>query len=242
MGMNWRWTFAALLALALVPGLAAAPAAAQQQEAPGRPGILAATGLLQTETLELPATEDAPGLALEISTSQRVEAGVITQTDDPSVIAVIQFTTGEGSVVESLVLTTASVTTGDPEDRRFALANLLVLRSYPALAQRSEGAQLIGFGPLPGGAPGAPGDPLAPVRPDAVHSIGTFTGPAGEPLFFRHVGMVVPGRERAVIALATINTDLMPVRNEADLADTYSGRALDSLRFLPAADPDAPAD
>ena len=231
MGMRVGWGIGALVAAGLAIG--AASAQTEEEERPGRPGILAATGLLQTETLELPETGEAPGLTMEIPTSPQVQASATRDNDDPSFIAAIQFRTETGRIVESIVLTHAALTTGDAEERRFALANILVLRSFPALARQSEDAQLLLFGPVPGFSAIAPEDPQAPARPDAVQSLGTFTGAGGEALFFRHVGMVVPGREKAVIALITSDTCLMPVGGLADLADSYSGRTLDSLRFLP---------
>jgi hypothetical protein len=205
------------------------------QEAPlGRPGLLAATGLLQTERLDLPARNGLPALSVDVPVSSQVTPQVVTETDDPSVRAVIQFRTEpEGRVIESLVLTEARIEAGPVETRRFALANLLVLRTFPAIAQRSDDARLIAFGPVDRERAGDVGARTDLDPPDAVESIGTISGDTGETLLVRHVGLLFPDREEAVIALVTIDTTRLPIRGNADIHDSYSGRTLDSLRFLP---------
>jgi hypothetical protein len=209
-------------ARALVAGLmiAAAPLSAQE-EGPSRPGFLAAMGLL--ETREVRIEEGAfPPFAIELPISKQVAVQrAELPPDAEDVLATWDFVTPEGRVVESLSITVARVDPAPPQARRFAMANLLVLRSFGELAARHPKARLAGFGPVDhdGGL-------------DAVHAVGTFGGESGRRFFFRHVGLLTDETDAALVVICTLRPDLMPVRSQAQMRDTYTGRAIDSIRVL----------
>ncbi len=217
----------ALLVSALVACLALAPVAlapaarAQQDDGLARPKLLAAMGLLETEEA-LVRHPVAPDVSLDIPSSDEVRA---TRVDVPpeqeDVAASWEFTAEGRGVVETLTLTIARIDPAEPLLRQFAMANLLVLRSYAEIARRFPGARLIAFGPVP--------------RDDAltaVQTVGNFEMEDGRNLVFRHVGLMEEGREQALVAIVNIDPDHLPMRNDAELVDTYAGRALDSLRLV----------
>jgi hypothetical protein len=209
--------------LALIAVLALAPPAPAQQsgEGPSRPAFLAAMGLLQTreETVRHPR---APDIVLALPSSDQVQVRRGTPPEGAEdVVATWEFV-GDGGVLETLTLTLATVEPAPPEARRFAMANLLVLRSYAELSRRVPSARLIGFGPV--GREGAL---------DAVQAVGAFETEAGRNLVFRHVGLMAEGREEALVAIVTIDASRMPVRTDGELRDTYAGHAVASIRLAP---------
>jgi hypothetical protein len=188
-------------------------------------------GLLDTAEATV-AHPDAPDLTLRIPSSEQVEARRDEGAPEEDFLAAWDFVSADGLLVETLALTRATVELGDAETRRFAMANLLVLRSYAQLAARYPGARLVAFGPV------EREDGL-----DAVHAVGNFETEGGTRLIFRHVGLMREGQEEAIVAIISINPALMPVRTDAQLFDTYAGRTLASLRFGPAETGDSgPAD
>lgn len=205
------------LALAL-----AAPAAAQEEDGPSRPALLAAVGLLQTET-ETVAPEDGPAFTLDLPSSDQVSvARKETAEAGPDLLAAWDFVTEDGRLVESLVITTGSVEPAPREARLFAMANLLVLRSFPQLATQFDSARLLAFGPV------AREDAL-----EAVQMVGQFDLEPGRRIVFRHVGLMQGEREDVLIAIINVDAGVLNVRNDAELLDTYASRALASLRLLP---------
>ena len=212
----------ALLATALAACLALAPAArAQDDDGLARPKLLAAMGLLETEEAVV-RHPVAPDFSLEIPSSGEVRVERIdVPPEQEDVVASWEFRTGGQGAVETLTLTIARIDPAEPVLRQFAMANLLVLRSYAEIARRFPGARLIAFGPVP--------------RDDAltaVQTVGNFETEDGRNLVFRHVGLMEEGREEALVAIVNIDPERMPIRNDAELVDTYAGRALDSLRLV----------
>ena len=219
------------LALGLV--LAAVQAVAQEGERLSLPGFLAAMGLLETEEVRLPLGGDAGDLVFDLPSSDQVRARRNNEAPGENVVAVYEFRGEDGRLVESLVLTRAEVDRGPREDRRFAMANLLVLRSFGALMEQQPGARLLGFAPVPedGGAP----DAL-----DAVQAVGTRPGEDdAQGIVVRHVGLMSEDSDVVVVALVGIDTSRLPVRSNAELGQTYSGRVIASMRMEL---PDPPAD
>jgi hypothetical protein len=209
-------------ALALAVGVALAPGAqAQQDSSVARPNLLAAMGLLQSEAATVRHAR-APDFAISVPSSDEVTAERldVPQNED-DVIAAWEFRTGEGAVVETLTLTVARIDLAEPVVRQFAMANLLVLRSYAEIARQFPGARLIAFGPV------AREDGLS-----AVQTVGNFETGEGRALVFRHVGLMAEGREQALVAIVNIDPERMPVRSDAELVDTFAGRALGSLRLV----------
>ncbi|RDC73802.1 hypothetical protein DLJ49_06740 [Rhodovulum sp. 12E13] len=209
-------------ALALAVAVALAPAAQAQQDASvARPNLLAAMGLLDSEeaTVRHPR---APDFAISVPSSDEVTAERldVPQNED-DVVAAWEFRTGEGAVVETLTLTVARIDPAEPVVRQFAMANLLVLRSYAEIARQFPGARLIAFGPV------AREDGLS-----AVQTVGNFETGEGRALVFRHVGLMAEGREQALVAIVNIDPERMPVRSDSELVDTFAGRALGSLRLV----------
>ena len=209
-------------ALALAVGVALAPGAqAQQDSSVARPNLLAAMGLLESEAATVRHAR-APDFAISVPSSDEVTAERldVPQNED-DVIAAWEFRTGEGAVVETLTLTVARIDLAEPVVRQFAMANLLVLRSYAEIARQFPGARLIAFGPV------AREDGLS-----AVQTVGNFETGDGRALVFRHVGLMAEGREQALVAIVNIDPERMPVRSDAELIDTFAGRALGSLRLV----------
>lgn len=211
-------TLRLFIALLVLPSLAMA-----QDERPGRPNLLAAVGLLE----QAPFSVDEKSLGKPVSTpfslilpsSQSV--GVRTQTDVEGAILAVEFGTVAGAFVESAVFTAAQVSAGPDEQRLFAMANLLVLKSFPSLAENFPDARIAGFGPVD----------LGDVP--AVQLVGTYTGPNETPVVFRHVGFLPGDSDDVVVALVNIAATAMPVPNNEALDDTYTGWLLDSVRFGP---------
>ena len=219
-------TMRPLAALCLALALAlAAPAAAQDQDGPSRPALLAAVGLLQTETVTV-TPEEGPAFTLELPSSEQVRP-VRREMEEagPDLLAAWDFVTGDDRLVESLIVTTGTVESAPRETRLFTMANLLVLRSFPQLASQYQSARLLAFGPV------ARDDAL-----DAVQMIGQFDPEPGRRIVFRHVGLMEAGREDVLIAIVNVNAGVLNVRNDAELLDTYASRALASLRLLPEQD------
>ena len=214
-------TLVATLATAL--SLAMAPVVhAQQDDDLARPKLLAAMGLLEAAeaTVRHPAAPDFT-IALPGSDDVRVERLDVPegQTD---VLASWEFRAEGVGVIETLTLTMARVDPAERVLRQFAMANLLVLRSYAEIARQFPGARLLAFGPV--------------MRDDdlsAVQAIGNFATEDGRRLVFRHVGLMDEGRAEALVAIINIDPERMPVRNDAEVLDTYAGRALQSLRLVP---------
>lgn len=209
-------------ALALAVGVALAPAAQAQQDASvARPNLLAAMGLLESEEATVRHAR-APDFAISVPSSDEVTAERLdVPQNEEDVIAAWEFRTGEGAVVETLTLTVARIDLAEPVVRQFAMANLLVLRSYAEIARQFPGARLIAFGPV------AREDGLS-----AVQTVGNFETGEGRALVFRHVGLMADGREQALVAIVNIDPERMPVRSDAELIDTFAGRALGSLRLV----------
>ncbi|MEE4118802.1 MAG: hypothetical protein V2I65_07290 [Paracoccaceae bacterium] len=210
------------LTLAFAAAVALAPVVqAQQDDGIARPNLLAAMGLLDSEEA-IVRHPQAPDFAISVHSSDEVTAERldVPQTEE-DVIASWEFRTGEGAVVETLTLTVARIDLAEPILRQFAMANLLVLRSYAEIARRFPGARLIAFGPV------AREDGLS-----AVQTVGNFETGEGRALVFRHVGLMAEGREQALVAIVNIDPERMPVRSDAELVDTFAGRALDSLRLV----------
>lgn len=209
-------------ALALAVAVALAPVAqAQQDDGVARPNLLAAMGLLDSEEATVRHSE-YPDFAISVPSSDEVTAERLdVPQNEEDVIASWEFRTGEGAVVETLTLTVARIDLAEPVLRQFAMANLLVLRSYAEIARRFPGARLIAFGPV--------------EREDglsAVQTVGNFETGDGRALVFRHVGLMAEGREQALVAIVNIDPERMPVRSDDDLVDTFAGRALESLRLV----------
>ena len=212
---------AAVLCAALAFALASAGHA--QDDALSRPGFLEAMGLLETreETIRHP---EAPDFSISLPESEDVEVRrAEAPPDAPDFVAAWEFLGDEGPV-ETLTLTLARVDTAEPEARRFAMANLLVLRSYPEIARRVPNARLTGFGPL------ARDDDLT-----AVQAFGAFETEGGRSLIFRHVGLMEEGRRETLVAIVNTDAARLPVRTEQDLYDTYAGHAIASIRLVPEA-------
>lgn len=209
-----RW-----LATGLLCGSLAAPSAAQ--DLPSRPGMLAAVGLITYETVTL-EHEGYPVMEISLPSSDEVTARIQDVPEDADdVIAAFEFVTETGVMAESLVLTPARIAPADPETRRFAMANLLVLRSFPPLGRTFDDAQLLAFGPL---------DP--PEGFLGTQMLGTFTSPDGAPIFFRHVGLMLEDTDASMVAIVNTNAGLLPVRTENDMTDTFSDLALRSLTIV----------
>ncbi len=209
-------------ALALAVAVALAPVAqAQQDDGVARPNLLAAMGLLDSEEATVRHPQ-YPDFAISVPSSDEVTAERLdVPQNEEDVIASWEFRTGEGAVVETLTLTVARIDLAEPVLRQFAMANLLVLRSYAEIARRFPGARLIAFGPV--------------EREDglsAVQTVGNFETGDGRALVFRHVGLMAEGREQALVAIVNIDPERMPVRSDDDLVDTFAGRALESLRLV----------
>ena len=211
------------LALGLV--LAAGQAVAQEGDGLSLPGFLAAMGLLETEEVRLPLGGNAGHLVFDLPSSEQVRARRNEEAPGENVVAVYEFLDEDGRLVESLVLTRAEVDRGPREDRRFAMANLLVLRSFGALIEQQPGARLLGFGPVSA-------DGGAPDALDAVQAVGTRPGdddPQG--IIVRHVGLMADDSDVALVALVGIDSSRLPVRSDADLGQTYTGQAISSMRM-----------
>ncbi|MEM1429450.1 MAG: hypothetical protein AAGG09_08325 [Pseudomonadota bacterium] len=225
----------ALIRFALAALLLATPAFAQTPERPNRPSFLQGMGLLELQEIEI-RRDGAPYIALSLPQGGGVQAYPRDTSDaSDNVIAAWDFATDEGQFIESLTLTTAEVDLADPEVRRFALANMLMLRSLPQLTAQFPSARVLGFGPLPhnGGL-------------DMVQMVGTFAVPdTNRGILFRHIGVLQPDTTRVLVAIVNIDTGVFPVRNEDDVVDTFAGRSLATLRFTDADaqdDPEAGAD
>lgn len=215
-----RWIGLAALALSLAAGGAAAQ---QETDSVSRPTFLAAMGLLDSERVTVDeALVGKPveaAFSVSLPTSQQID--VVAKTDMPGALFGVDFGTKAGIFAESIAFTPARIDFGPPEQRAFAMANLLVLRAFASLKDSWPDAQMLGFAPIEiGGMP-------------AVHLYGTFTGPSETQLVFRHVGFLPEDREETIVALATISPAIIPVTNNASLDDTFSGWTLDSLAFLP---------
>lgn len=214
----------AVLCLALALG---GPAAAQMAEdVVPRPSFLQLMGLMQTAPLEV--SSEALGrpvptpFAVTVPSAQDVVAEIQTGPSGP--LATVEFRDSAGRLVESVVFTEATVEAGTPEARAFAMANLLVLRSFAQLAEQRPEAQMLAFSPVEiGDVP-------------AVQLVGTFLSDDGATIFFRHVGFLPEGRENVLVVLCNIAPHLISVRSPRELEDTYSGWMLKALEFLPEAD------
>ena len=221
------------LALALALVAAESPAVAQEGDRLSLPGFLAAMGLLETEEVRLPLGDDGGALVFELPSSEQVRAVRNEEAPGENVVAVYEFRGEDGRLVESLVLTRAEIDRGPREQRRFAMANLLVLRSFGALMEQQPGARLLGFGPVPE-------DGSAPEALDAVQAVGTRPGEDGaQAIVVRHVGLMAEDSAVAVVALVGIDTSRLPVQSNAQLGQTYTGQAIASMRMEL---PDPPAD
>lgn len=195
----------------------AATAAAQESDV-ARPGFLAAMGLLdrETVTIEHPI---APDFTIDLP---RAEGMDVTRMDAPSgardFIAAWEFV--QDGLVETLTLTAAEIEPAPKETRQFAMANLLVLRSYGELAKSVEDSQLLTFGPV--------------QREDdltAVQAVGAFATEGGRRIVFRHIGLMAEGRPEAIVAILNIDPTRLTVRSETQLHDTYGGLAVASIRL-----------
>ena len=215
-----RIALAALFALA-----AAAAAPAQTADTPNRPSLLQGAGLLEFQQLDI-SREGAPFASLALPQGGGVRAVPRDMSGaGEGVIAGWDFVTEGGTFVESLTLTTARIDLADTETRRFALANLLVLRSFPQVVAQFPTARLLGFGPLvhEGGL-------------DAVQMVGSFELPEEERgILFRHVGLMQPGSTEIVVAIVNVDTGIFPVRGQSDVVDTFAGAALRTLKLAPPA-------
>jgi hypothetical protein len=145
-----------------------------------------------------------------------------TEGAGPDLLAAWDFLTEGDRLVESLIVTTGTVEPAPRETRLFTMANLLVLRSFPQIAEQFGSARLLAFGPV------SREDGL-----DAVQMIGQFDPEPGRRIVFRHVGLMEDGREDVLIAIVNVDAGVLTVRNDAELLDTYASRALASLRLLP---------
>ena len=213
----------ALAALLLATAALALPALAQEQDQdrPSRPSFLQGMGLLEFQQIDI-ARNGAPYISLALPLGGGVQAYPRdTGATGDNVIAAWDFATEDGLFVESLTLATADIELGDPELRRFALANMLMLRSLPQLTAQFPGARVLGFGPVAheGGL-------------DMVQMVGTFAVPDSDRgILFRHIGVLRPDETRVLVAIINIDTGAFPMRSDADVADTFAGRALATLRF-----------
>jgi hypothetical protein len=221
----------ALAALLLALPALALPALAQDQDRPSRPSFLQGMGLLEFQQIDI-ARNGAPYISLALPLGGGVQAYPRdTDANADNVIAAWDFATEDGRFVESLTLATAEIELADPELRRFALANMLMLRSLPQLTAQFPGARVLGFGPVAyeGGL-------------DMVQMVGTFAVPDSDRgILFRHIGVLRPDETRVLVAIINIDTGAFPMRSDADVADTFAGRALATLRFAEAeAETDAP--
>ncbi|MDT0681430.1 hypothetical protein RM543_01940 [Roseicyclus sp. F158] len=206
---------------ALAVAATALPAVAQQTERPPRPEFLSAMGLLETDRTEIrdavsDLDVDQP-FALEVPRAE----GVVVQDDPgPARLFAVNFLTEDGVFIESLSITGAEIEAEDEDGRQFALANLLVLRSFPALRDVFPDAEILAFGP-------AEFEGF-----DAVQMVGRFTEPQAGEILFRHVGLMKPDGTDALVAISNIRPAMMPVANDEQFADTYSGWTLGTLEFL----------
>jgi len=210
------------LILGFAASVAFGSAAVAQDEALPRPKLLVATGLATTETFEQTMIGDKESpvpFAVSIASSETVSARFKPEVE--GALAAVEFAGPGNTFVESVVFTAATAEAEDPQDRAFALANLLVLRTFPSLIETFPDARILTFGRA---------DVGNGLR--AVQVIGTYTnGPHG-PTVFRHVGMMLEGRPEVLIALINISDMRMPSRTPEHLDDTYSALALRSLRLL----------
>ncbi len=209
----------ALIRLLLVALLLATPALAQEEDAPSRPIFLQAMGLLQAQTVEINRDD-----ALFASLTLYQGGGIRPVPRDISnlggdVVAAWDFVNEDGRFVESLTLTTATVDLAEAETRRFALANLLVLRSFPQLANQFPEARLLAFGPA-----------SSENDLDIIQMVGSFTTPEdSRSIVFRHIGAMHPDRAEIVIAIINIDADVLPVRSDEDLIDTFAGQSFRTI-------------
>jgi len=213
----------ALAALLLAtPALAQAPS--QAEDRPSRPSFLQGMGLLEFQQIDI-ARDGAPYISLALPQGGGVQAYPRdTDATPDNVIAAWDFATEDGRFVESLTLATAEIELADPELRRFALANMLMLRSLPQLTVQFPGARVLGFGPVAhdGGL-------------DMVQMVGTFAVPDSDRgILFRHIGVLRPDTTRVLVAIVNVDTSALPMRTDTDVADTFAGRALATLRFTEA--------
>lgn len=210
-------------AIALGCVITSGAALAQQIDPAPRPNFLAAMGLLEQTTLSI-TTEamDQPvkrPFSIELPSSGQIEARTKAGADG-SILAV-EFVTPDGSFVESIIFTDAQVEVGDPQNRLFAMANLLVLKAFPAIGKAYSDARILGFG-----ATKVAGLP-------AVQLLGTHSASPLGPVLFRIVGFLSPDSADTVVALASLSAIRMPARGDQQLLDSFSGMTLESLKFLP---------
>ncbi|MEM0934725.1 MAG: hypothetical protein AAF646_04595 [Pseudomonadota bacterium] len=212
--------------------LVALPCAAwaQADNGPSRPSFLQAMGLLDVQNVDI-ARDGAPFASLSLPQGEGVRA-VARDLGDAAgeVIAAWDFVTEDGRFIESITLTTAMLERGEPETRRFALANMLVLRSFPQLLNQFPEARLLAFGPMPN-----------VNELDMVQMIGTFETPEDRrAIVFRHIGVLRSDSDEVLIAIVNVDTTRLPIRATEDLNDTFAGVALNTLK-LADAPPDASA-
>jgi len=192
------------------------------QEEVGRPKILAALGLLQQTELVV----DSAFLGRATPTPFRLTLPAsegVTVSANPEVdgaLVVINFTTQDGRLAETVLLTEGTTPVVPPMERAFAMANSLVFQSFPNFRTRWPTAQIAGFGPMTVG------------DMPAVQLVGTFETPEGAPLVFRHVGILPNDQPETLVAFIAISPDIIPVPNNAALDESYSGWMLQTFEVL----------
>jgi hypothetical protein len=213
---------AAGLAFMLLP--LTATAQGNGVSSPMRPLFAAATGLLETQHMTVDAglaarTKKSVPSPFTIDLPESESIALRISEDTPGALSQVDFFTSQGQFVESLRFTNARVAVMEEERRVMAMANLLVLHTFPALQKRYADAQVHGFGNTTLG------------ENDAVQIYGSFTNVTGERFFFRHVGFMRPESDNVVVGISTVRQKLMPVTSRDQFRNTYGGYALESFRF-----------
>lgn len=194
---------------------------AQEAEPPSRPLFLQAMGLLEAQAIDI-NRDGTPFVSLTLFQGDGVRpVARDTSAAGGDIVASWDFVTEDGRFVESLTLTTASVDIAPSETRRFALANMLVLRSFPQIARQFSEARLLAFGPMEND-----------NGLDVVQMVGSFSpSDSDRDILFRHVGTMHPERAEIVVAIINVDTDVLPVRSDTDVVDTFAGQSFRTLTF-----------
>lgn len=182
-------------------------------------GLTVGTGFALDDEYEQQAGRPVPP-RLKMTLPTDKEHYQIIVDNQPSGGAVkIFFATHDRVLIDSLHIIDAKIPMGPIKERLTRFAGLLKDQGYPMAVENMENPKLIALRDYQMG------------RYAAVELIATYTDPNTGPMYLRILGVPHPEKAESIFIMININASLVPLNDVAELPNTLSGRAVDTIRF-----------
>ena len=145
--------------------------------------------------------------------------------NDPGYMTV-QFGQPDGVLVETLGMMNVAVPEGATDDRLAALGHALSTIFFPMLTQQHSEASVMRVVPVTTG------------RYPAVELLGRYHESRRGLIYVRMLGLLPPSGEASLVAYSMMNATVLNPQTDTDLASSFGGHVINTLRFTARRDAD----